>query len=126
MIWWFRWLRAWLSNQSTLAALLAEKETALGHERARQRRDLARYGQHLADLSHQLRAARREAESLDAGNQALRAEVQQEREYGTRLHHRINAVWQLTETSRMPADVAAEVRHLLTPDFVKEPDRAGR
>ncbi|MFI6228558.1 hypothetical protein ACIBCR_14755 [Micromonospora echinospora] len=33
MMWWYRWLRAWLSNTATLATLLADTERELGRAR---------------------------------------------------------------------------------------------
>jgi hypothetical protein len=108
-------LRAWLSNQATLEALL---NTAEAKAARLQRALVAANDRHEADLAA-LRAVHRtdvrrwtrQINEMDAackGWQRLHADVDRQ----------LRAVRKLAESGRMPAGVAAEVRRLLPFDSV--------
>ncbi len=121
---WWRWLRAWWSNQATLAALLVEVEADRDRLAGLLRRERACRELEAEMLRADLAACRREAESLNAANVELIAEIQRERAWSNTVVHRNAAAHQFAD--RLPPDVAADLRGCLSPVFLTAPEEATR
>lgn len=117
-------LRAWLSNQAVLVELVADLERRVRHLTHAAVARNTRHNTELVDLRAQLDACRREAESLDAANQAVNAQNRWERMWGNQLAHRNRAAWEMSE--QLPPDVGERLRAALslTLPAEKEPTRA--
>lgn len=111
-----RWLRAWLSNQATLAALLCEVEGERDRLAAQLRRAEARRVAEAESHRQELAAARTELNALDAANAAVDDRLRREIRYGTGQAQRLNAAYQFAD--QLPDDLAAELRALVTPQIV--------
>lgn len=109
----WRWLRAWLSNQTTLALLVVDLESRSDRLTAELRRRDAHHDAELARLRDENAGLRREAEAMDAANQELIRQNRLERLHGNKLAHRISAVHQFAE--QLPTEQAAQLRDLLSP-----------
>jgi hypothetical protein len=121
---WWRWLRAWLSNQATLVALLGDAEAERDRLAAALRRERAcrelEAELHRADVA----ALRREAESLDAGNRVLLDERRREAVRGNDMAHRLRKGHEFAD--RLPDELAAELRAALALTFPAQPEEATR
>ena len=121
---WLRWLRAFLSNQATLAALLVEAEAERDRLAAMVRRMSARHELELQIGDAEVAAFRREAESLDAANVELIRQNRRERAWSNTLAHRLRKGHEFAD--RLPDELAAELRALLSPTFLTDPEEAPR
>jgi len=122
---WWRWLRAFLSNQATLVALLVEAETDRDRLAALLRREQACRELEARIFAADVAALRREAESLHAANEERHATIQQERAWSNTVVHRNAAGFRLAD--RLPAelsDLADELRGCLAPTFPTAPEEA--
>ncbi|WP_433460745.1 hypothetical protein [Micromonospora sp. CA-248212] len=127
MTWW-RWLRAFLSNQATLAALVVDLEARSDRLVALLRREKAcrelEAEMRRAELATERASHRREAESLDAGNQTLIELNRHLEATNSRQAQRLGAAHRFAD--RLPDDLAAELRALLAPTFSAQPEEATR
>jgi len=117
-------LRAFLSNQVTLAALLVEVEAERDRLAAMVRRMSARHELELQIGDAEVAAFRREAESLDAANVELIRQNRRERAWSNTLAHRLRKGHEFAD--RLPDELAAELRALLSPTFLTDPEEAPR
>lgn len=127
MTWW-RWLRAFLSNQSTLASLLVQAEADRDRLAALLRREKAcrelEADMFRAELAADRAAHRREAESLDAGNQTLIGQIRRLEVTNSRQLHRLAAAHRFSNC--LPPDLAADLRGRLALTFPSAPEEATR
>ncbi len=121
---WWRWLRAWLSNQATQASLLVEVEAERDRLAAVLRRERACRVLEAEMFRDDRAALRREAESLDAGNRVLLDENRREVMRGNDMAHRLRKGHEFAD--RLPDDLAAELRAALAPTFSAQPEEATR
>ncbi|MET8278205.1 hypothetical protein [Micromonospora sp. NPDC005174] len=121
---WWRWLRAFLSNQVTSASLLFEAESERDRLAALLRRERAcrelEADMHRADVA----ALRREAESLHAANEERHDAIQRERAWSNTMAHRLRKGHEFAD--RLPDDLAADLRAALSPTFPTQPEEASR
>ncbi|MEV5211409.1 hypothetical protein AB0K35_28435 [Micromonospora sp. NPDC053740] len=117
-------MRAWLSNQATLVALLAEVEAERDRLAATLRRANACHQLELQMRDADVAACRREAESLDAGNQTLIEQIRWADVVSSRQAHRIAAAYRFAD--QLSPDVAAELRGRLALTFPPTPEEASR
>ncbi|MFD6565325.1 hypothetical protein [Micromonospora profundi] len=119
---WLRWLRAFLTNQATLAALLVDVESERDRLAAMVRRMSARHELELQIGDAEVAAFRREAESLDAANVELIRQNCRERAWSNTLAHRLRKGHEFA--ANLPDVQAAELRALLSPAFPSLPEEA--
>lgn len=121
---WWRWLRAWLSNQATLVALLGDAEAERERLAAVLRRARAQHELELQMRDADVAACRREAESLNAANRALNDDMRRERVWGNDLAHRLRKAHEFAD--RLPDGLAAELRAAVAPTFLAQPEESTR
>ncbi len=123
---WWRWLRAWLSNQATLASLLVEVEADRDRMASLLRREKAcrelEADMFRAERRAERDAHRREAESLHAGNRTLIEQIRWVEATNSRQAHRIAAAYRFAE--QLSPDLAAELRGRLALTFPSAPEEA--
>ncbi|MFG2046196.1 hypothetical protein ACGFIW_02030 [Micromonospora sp. NPDC048935] len=117
-------MRAFLSSQAVLASRVVVLEDAVERAAAHKRRDDAFREVTVKVLRDDLAAARREAESLDAGNQTLIEQIRRAEVTSSRQAHRIAAAFRFAE--QLPPDLATELRGRLALTFPSVPEEAAR
>ncbi|MER7331600.1 MULTISPECIES: hypothetical protein [unclassified Micromonospora] len=110
----WRWLRAFLSKQATLALLVVDLEARTDRLVSALRQEKARHDAELAAARASNTALRREAEAVDAANQAVIAQNRRERLFGNQLAHR-NRLGHDWARQHLPPEQAAELCALLSP-----------
>ncbi len=123
---WWRWLRAFLSNQATSASLVVDLEARSGRLVSLLRREQAcrelEAEMARAELRAERDAHRREAESLHAGNQTLIEQNRAVEVTNSRQAHRIAAAYRFAD--QLPPDLATELRGRLALTFPAAPEEA--
>ncbi|MCG5464157.1 hypothetical protein MED01_002322 [Micromonospora sp. MED01] len=119
---WLRCLRAWFTTQANLTARVVSLSEQVEWAARRKRRDDARHELELEMARADVAELRREAESLNAANESLIAEIQRERAWSNTVIHRNTAAHQFAD--RLPPDLAADLRGCLSPAFTAKPEEA--
>lgn len=119
-------MRAFLSNQATLASLVVGLEARSDRLAALLRREQAcrelEADMFRAELAAERAAHRREAESLHAGNQTLIEQARWVEATNSRQAHRIAAAYRFAD--QLPPDLATELRGRLALTFPSAPEEA--
>lgn len=119
-------MRAWFTTRKALIAQVAALTETVEWAARRKRRDDARHELELemarAELRAERDAHRREAESLDAGNQTLIEQARWAEVANSRQAHRIAAAYRFAD--QLPPDLATELRGRLALTFPSAPEEA--